>query len=286
LSRPFTTYVGIDLGGARGKTTAVATLARREDGVAALEVATRRVGEPWHDESLWEYLSSLGPHAVIAINAPLTAPACARCLEAICPGVSACVDPAVVWLRTEGRALVVGDEAEAEAQGGGAHHRVTTARRSPRARVVPYSHRATELLLCHERGILPQTSVGAATGAVATRAAHLVRRLAAAGFALHERLIEVSAHATVAALFDSRRARGRKRDADPWHTRAEIVEGLGDLGFAPSSRMSREEVLRNDHCFDALIAGYTAYRFCVEGWTMPDPRFAVDGWIWAPPAKR
>src|SRR4051812_37206066 len=74
LNRTFTTYVGIDLGGARGKTTAVATLTRREHGVSVEQVATRRVGEPWHDESLWEYLSSLGPAATIAINAPLTAP--------------------------------------------------------------------------------------------------------------------------------------------------------------------------------------------------------------------
>jgi hypothetical protein len=292
LNRTFTTYVGIDLGGARGKTTAVATLTRREHGVSVEQVATRRVGEPWHDESLWDYLSSLGPAATIAINAPLTAPACVRCVEAICPGVSACVDPAVVWLRTEGRELVLGAESEAEAQvGAPAHHtaRSSPARRTARARVVPYSHRATELVMCHEQGLLPVTAVGSATGAVAARAAHLVRRLGAAGFTINERLIEVSAHATVAALFDRRRARGYKRDADAWHTRAEIVEGLreqGGLGFAPSSRLSREEVLRNDHCFDSLIAAYTAYRWTVEGWTMPDAMFAVDGWIWAPPAKR
>jgi hypothetical protein len=292
LHRSFTTFVGIDLGGARGKTTAVATLTRRDDGVAVEEVATRRTGEPWHDESLWDYLSSLGAagNAAIAINAPLTAPACVRCTEAICPGIAACVDPAVVWLRTEGRQLALGEEESAEQLEVGAthHHRITTARRPARGRVVPYSQRATELVLCHERGILPQTAIGAATGAVAARAGHLVKRLAAAGFALGERVIEVSAHATVAAIFDRRRARGYKRDADPWHTRAEIVEGLavhGGLGFAPSSRMSREEVLRNDNCFDAMVAGYTAYRWTVEGWTLPDPLFAVDGWIWAPPSR-
>jgi hypothetical protein len=191
----------------------------------------------------------------------------------------------VVWLRSAGRELVVGTEAESLEMGAPAHHRVATARRGSRLRVVPYAQRATELILCHERGVLPQTAIGGATGAVAARAAHLVKRLAAAGFALNERVIEVSAHATVAALFDRRRARGYKRDADPWQTRAEIVEGLTDLAFAPQSRLSREEVLRNDNCFDATIAGYTAYRWAAEGWTMPDPLFATDGWIWAPPAK-
>jgi hypothetical protein len=108
------------------------------------------------------------------------------------------------------------------------------------------------------------------------------------GFTLHENLIEVSPQATVAALFDRRRARGYKRDADPWHTRAEIVEQLGDLGFAPSSRLSREEVLRNDHCFDALVAAYTGYLWARDGWTMPEPAdvFATDGWVWAPPPRR
>ena len=281
--------MGIDLGGARGKTTAVATLTRRDDGIAVDEVATRRVGEPWHDESLWDYLSSLGSSTVLAINAPLTAPACVRCVEAICPGVAACVDPAVVWLRSAGRELVIGTEAESIEMGAPAHahHRIAPVRRNARLRVVPYAQRATELILCHERGVLPQTAIGAATGAVAARAAHLVKRLAAAGFALNERVIEVSAHATVAALFDRRRARGYKRDADAWQTRAEIVEGLavqGGLAFAPQSRLSREEVLRNDNCFDATIAGYTAYRWAAEGWTMPDPMFATDGWIWAPPS--
>jgi len=285
VQRPFTTYVGIDLGGARGKTTAVATLARHGDGVWVERVATRHGGEPWHDDTLWDYLSQLGPSAAVAVNAPLTAPACVRCREAICPGVEDCVDPAVVWLRTAGRELLVGAEAAEVQIGGPAHARTSTARRSARSRLVPYSHRGTELVLCHERGLLPLTAIGASQGAVAARAGHLVRRLAAAGFALHERVIEVSAPATVAALFDRRRARGYKRDADPWHTRAEIVEGLCDLGFAPSSRLSREEVLRNDHCFDALVAGYTGYLWARDGWTLPDDVFAADGWIFAPPSR-
>jgi hypothetical protein len=156
------------------------------------------------------------------------------------------------------------------------------------SRLLPYSHRATEVVLCHDQELLPVTALGAATGLIAARASQLRRRLAGTGYTLHHNLIEVSPHATVAALFDRRRARGYKRDADAWHTRAEIVEQLTDLAFAPSSRLSREEVLRNDHCFDALIAGYTAYLWARDGWTLPEPAdvFETDGWVWAPPPRR
>ena len=97
---------------------------------------------------------------------------------------------------------------------------------------------------------------------------------------------KVSPRATVHALFGRRRARGYKRDADPWQTRAAIVEELGErLRFAPSSRLAREEVLRNDHGFDALLAGYTAYLWAIEGWPLPEGPFADDGWVFVPATR-
>jgi hypothetical protein len=153
-----------------------------------------------------------------------------------------------------------------------------------RARLVPYAHRATEATLV-ERGLWPISRLGGTNSPIAARAQHLARRLAAAGFTLHHNLIEVSPLATITAMLGPRIARGRKRDADPWHTRAEILTRLGDLGFAPSSRLAREEVLRNDHCFDAVISAYTAYRWGHDGWEMPADGaavFATDGWIWTP----
>jgi hypothetical protein len=294
VRRPFTRFLGIDLGGARGKTTAVAELTVRAGSAGEMvwvqDVATRRAGEAWRDETLWEHLAGPTTGTVIAIGAPLTQPACTRCVVPACPGVAACEDPAVIWMRTEGRALAEGEVAGSVAapatfvsspSHGGGHG-------SGRSRLLPYAHRATEIVHCHDHEILPVTALGAATGLIAARASQLKRRLAGNGFTLNENLIEVSPHATVAALFDRRRARGYKRDADPWHTRAEIVEQLGDLAFAPSSRLSREEVLRNDHCFDALVAAYTGYLWAREGWTMPEPAdvFAADGWVWAPPPRR
>jgi hypothetical protein len=283
VSRTFTTFVGIDLGGARGKTTAVAQISRGADGRAAVQsISTRHRGEPWIDETLLAYVEGLGDDVVVAIDAPLTGTACARCVVPACPGVEACVDPAVVWLRTTGRML--GEESVAgQAVHGSAV--VSRAPARPRLRVQPYAHRATELVLCYDRGLIPSSAVGASVGLVAQRAQHLRRRLLRAGFALHQNLLEVSPQATIAALFDRRRARGYKRDADPWETRAEIVERLDDLEFAPQSRLAREDALRNDHCFDALIGAYTAYLWARDGWELPDPSspFDVDGWIWTPP---
>jgi hypothetical protein len=62
-----------------------------------------------------------------------------------------------------------------------------------------------------------------------------------------------------------------------------ILERLGDLAFAPRSRMAREDVLQNDHCFDAVISAYTAYRWARDGWESPTDWLADDGWIVAPP---
>ncbi len=292
--RHFTSFVGIDLGGARGKTTAVTHMTSGDGRARVLSVSTRHAasargdgGEPWIDSTLLEFVTQLGDDVVVAINAPLTSPACARCVVPACPGVDDCVDPAVVWLRTEGRSLT--EDATVSAAALGTHPMRRDAPRSRdhgRARLQPYAHRATEIVLCYERGLIPPSQLGSAVGLVAARAEHLRRRLVRAGFALNQNLLEVSPAATIAALFDRRRARGYKRDADPWETRAALIEQLDDLEFAPQSRLAREDALRNDHCFDALIAAYTAFLWAREGWTMPETPFADDGWIWVPPRAR
>ena len=281
VKRAFTRFLGVDLGGGRGKTTAVAELRMGAAGVEVVEVATRSSRQPWTDELL---VQRLGAHAdratVIAIDAPLTQAACNRCERPVCPGMEACADPAVAWLRTEGRALVRDVAAEA----GGTRARTTTAPRlAPQARLAPYAHRATDVVMTYGRGLLPLAALGAIHGAIAARAGQLRRRLRGLGFELHANLLEVSPAATVAALCGPRFARGYKRDADPWRTRAVVLERLDDLAFAPQSRMAREDVLQNDHCFDAVIGAYTAYLWARDGWTTPDGCFTDDGWIVAPP---
>lgn len=303
MTSGYTTFIGIDLGGARGKTTAVARLSVSDTDarpVAVEEVTTRRReangGEhPWCDDVLLAYLSTLDPGScAIAVNAPLTMPACVRCQLAVCPGQDVCEVDSVVWLRSEGAEMVA--QAFLEDRDRIAAIPMTTSfaersamRRAPRtrSRIAPYTHRVCEVRMHHERGLLPRGHLGMSTSPIAARASHLRRVLAGRGFSFNDNLIEVSPRATVHALFGERQARGYKRDADPWETRAAIVEALDDMRFAPTSRLSKEEVLRNDHCFEALLSAYTGYLRERDGWTLPDDAdpdmLAADGWIWAPP---
>jgi predicted nuclease with RNAse H fold len=279
LKRAFSRFIGVDLGGGRGKTTAIAEIRSGPGGAQVIEVATRSGRLPWTDDTLLGRLMTASPaEAVIAIDAPLTQAACGRCERPVCPGMEACADPAVIWLRTEGRALV--RMVAAETVGGGSRPRPAF---TAQARLAPYAHRATEIVMTYERGLLPLSAIGHTSGAIAARAGQIRRRLRGLGFELHANLLEVSPTATVAALCGPRAARGYKRDADPWQTRAQILERLDDLSFALQSRMAREDVLQSDHCFDAVLSAYTAYLWARDGWPTPDGCFTDDGWIVAPP---
>lgn len=294
MTRPgFQNFIGIDLGGAKGKSTAIAILRRSDTGDARVESILMRAedGSPWADDTLLEFLRTYSPSdTAIAINAPLTAPACVRCTLTRCPGYQECSDPATVWLRTIGQELhlesVLSD-----------HNRIAAMPQSsgfrqpapvPAAalqRLPPYTHRCTEVELHYTRGLLAKEHMGQSSWAIASRAAHVRKVLAGAGFVINEALLEVSPRCTIQALFSENEARSYKRDADPWQTRAAIVEGMDALSFSQGSRLSREEVLRNDNCFDALVCGFTGFLWARDGWTMPaDGPFDVDGWIWAPPS--
>jgi hypothetical protein len=305
MARPYSTFIGIDLGGSRGKSTAVARLrwdARTGSTAWVEEVSTRhRGGDPWCDGALVDYLASLGAGVVVAIDAPLTVPACLRCQVASCPGYRACDVPATVWLRTVGEELQAGtlarsvekDRDRVAAFPSSSSRSFGAGSSSPppisKQRLAPYTHRCTEVLLHYTRDLVPRENLSQGVGPVSARAAHLRRVLAGHGFELNRNLLEVSPRGTVHALFGRRRARGYKRDADPWNTRAQIIEELGQrMRFAASSRLSKEEVLRNDHCFDALLSGFTAVLWAQEEWQLPhggEP-FASDGWIWVPPEQR
>jgi len=280
VQRSFSRFVGVDLGGGRGKTTALAELRSGSNGAEVIEVATRSAAKQlWTDDTLINRLGEPSSDRVIAIDAPLTTTACNRCEIPVCPGMESCAVPAVVWLRTTGRAMV--QEVAAEQMGSSPQR--PRLQHAAQARLAPYSHRATDVVMTYQRGLLPVSQLGTANSTITARAGQLRRRLRGAGYTLHENLLEVSPAATISVLCGERAARGYKHDADPWRTRAMILERLTDLSFAPQSRMAREEVLGNDHCFDAVISAYTAYRWAREGWEQPEGVFTDDGWIFAPP---
>lgn len=289
------TFLGVDLGGGKGKNTAVARLALAGDVLEVLEVGTSPpgLGHPWFDDQLVEYLGEHRSSAVVAIDAPLTLTACVRCREAVCPGLAACADPSVVWFRTTGSELIAEahaadrDRIAAVPANGKICSQAGAAPPAPRKpHITPYTQRATEVVLHRRHGIIPRETLGQGMGPLTARAAHLVRALGRFAYVLNENLIEVYPKATLHKLWGQKVARSYKRDSDTWRTRAVVLESLrGTLEFSAKSGLSREACLQNDHCFDAVICAYTAYLWARDGWQLPaDGRdvFAVDGWIFAP----
>ncbi len=109
MRRRFQRFLGVDLGGGKGKTTAVARLEIvGDDLLEVVEVGTAKpeTVTPWYDDLLLDYLALHAKDAALAIDAPLTLPACVRCREPVCQGLTACVDPAIVWFRTEGEQMI------------------------------------------------------------------------------------------------------------------------------------------------------------------------------------
>jgi predicted RNase H-like nuclease len=291
----YQTFLGVDLGGGKGKNTAVARLELvGENVLEVLDVGTTHDKQPWYDESLIEYLGAHARGAMCAVDAPLTLTACVRCRESVCPGMTACVDPTIVWFRTEGAELIarsaVADRdriAAVPANGklGPAYSPAAPSSKKPPT--TPYTQRATEVVLHRRHGIMPRETLGQGMGPLTARAAHLTRALARFDYRLHENLIEVYPKATLQMLWGRKVAQAYKREVDTWDTRARVLESLrGRVEFGRRSRLAKEAVLSNDHCFDAVICAYTGYLAATQGWTLPERDrdvFKVDGWIFTPP---
>lgn len=270
-ARNFVHVLGIDLGGGKGKKTALATL--RVDGPAAtvVDIAPRNGALPFYDAALVETIRQYGDETLLCIDAPLTLPPCLRCTVTLCPGQPACVDPSVV----EMRALA--------AEGEPARGRDSRRGKPP---ITPYTQRATEVHLAHRLGILAREGLGQGTGPLAARAAHLVRALADR-FRLNENLIEAYPKATLSMLGLATPFKKHLRERE---TRARILEALsGELRFGPG--VWRERCIQSDHLFEAVICAFTGFLWARDGWILPpaaEPRDEEarlrDGWIWTPPA--
>ena len=258
----FTRFIGVDLGGGKGKKTALAVLERTRTGVLVTRLSPRAKEAPLYDGILVATLRGLGQNAVICVDAPLTLPPCLRCTEPVCPGQPACVDSEVISMR---------ELASREPQEGRDHRRGKPA-------VTPYTQRATDLYL-RSRGVLARETMGQSMGPVAARAAHLVRALAPA-FRLNDNLIEVYPRATLE-LLGFREPYKKRVDR-----RIDILASLRDMSFGPG--IWREECRQSDHIFDAVLCAYTGYLRTRDGWRISTPADdAVDpqGWIWVPPLR-
>ena len=260
MGEPFTRFIGVDLGGGKGKKTALAVLERGREGVTVTRLSPRPKEAPLYDAALVSTLLALREKAVLCIDAPLTLPPCLRCTEPACPGQAACVDWEVVSMR---------ELASREPRDGRDHRRGKPV-------VTPYTQRATDLYL-RSRGVLARETMGQAMGPVAARAAHLVRALGP-GFRLNDNLIEVYPRATLE-LLGFREPYKKRIDR-----RIEILASLRELSFGPG--VWREECRQSDHVFDAVLGAYTGYLRARDGWsisTLAGDPVNPQGWIWVPP---
>jgi predicted nuclease with RNAse H fold len=260
MEKAFTRFIGVDLGGGKGKKTALAVLERGRDGVVVTHISPKAKEAPLYDTALVSALLSRAENAVVCIDAPLTLPPCLRCTEPVCPGQAACVDAEVLTMLGFATPDV----------GAGRDHR----RGKPV--ITPYTQRATDLYL-RSRGIRARETLGQAMGPLAARAAFLVRALGGR-FRLNHNLIEVFPRATLELL--GFREPYRKRV----DRRIDILAALGDLSFGPG--VWREHCRQSDHIFDAVVCAYTGYLRTRDGWQLPtaagDP-IDPQGWIWIPP---
>lgn len=269
-ARHFIHTLGVDLGGGKGKKTALATLRSDEQGATIVEIAPRAGALPLYDSMLVEAIRSHGDDTLLCVDAPLTLPPCLRCEVPVCPGQDECIDSSVVEMRAITAASTTGERY-----------------RRGKPSITPYTQRTTEVYLAHRLGIVPREAMGQGTGPLAARAAHLTRALADR-FRLNDNLLEVYPKGTLAALGF---VRPYKKHLKERETRAEILEALSpELRFGPG--VWRELCIQSDHLFDAVICAFTGYLWARDSWTLPEPLSGgntlpnarrLDGWIWMPP---
>lgn len=298
----FRRFIGISLGGGRGKTTAVARIELGEAG-ASLVLAEARVRRehrgggapqaddddtgPFRDRVLLAYLDQwIDEHSAVGVDAPLSLPPCVPC-QLACPGIDACEVPAVAWMRTHASSL-----------------QIRRGRSDPsKPLVTPYTQRPTELLLEHAT-LQPRETLGQGMGPLAARATYL-RRATSPRLRLNENLLEVHPRASLIRLFgaDAERWTRRGETAGTWKQRRTLLTALSEgLEF---DRVWPELVVRNVHVFHAVVCAFTVYLWAKEAWTGPEDfmapdgdaalsdaleqlreRWLLDGWIWVPPKAR
>ncbi len=292
----FRRFIGVALGGGRGKSTAVARLELHPDGAPPelmVTEATVREGhrgsgparaEPTHppgvgylrDEDLVAYLRRWADDfTLVACDAPLTLPPCSTC-GLSCPGTAACAVPDVTQMR-----------AMAERRGGARGRKPT---------VTPYTQRLPELVLAAE-GLPVREALGQSAGPLTARAARL-RRMMSPTLRLHENLIEVEPRGALVRMFGAKAARAARvgAQADVRMARARMLEDLRHrLRFR---HVWPELVVRSRPVFRSVITAFVGSMWAREPWAPATqvhdsalaeavarrgPAWLAGGWIWIPP---
>lgn len=247
-------YVGIDLGGRKGKTTMISCLSSSRG--RAIVDAIYQV--PSNDDEYVVNFLKMGEVQIVGIDSPLRFPICVRCTLRDCPGAGKCkVSITKEILRMEGN---------------------------------PYTQRLVEIYLQKLEGIKPIQTM--ALGQIVSRATHLLRRLRTEGFPM-EKVIEIYPKASLLCLskvkgLDSeefkRAVRNYKRKGEGARWRRLMIKYLKPrIDF---SKFEKDCTTSHDK-FDAVIAGLTAYLF-EKGLTIgaPNEMFEQDGWIYLPNYER
>lgn len=189
----FKTFIGVDLGGGKGKTTALCRLRvplRPTPGVEVV-VEDQGAGSCFYDESLIDYLLRYADGAVLAIDAPLSLPVCVRCTLPQCPGADACDVSTVAWFRERDAKKRTLEENTGT---------VPDSRLRGKPRYTPYTQRASEVVLHEDHGITPRETLGQGMGPLTARMAYL-RHALSDRYRLHHNLLEVYPKATLTQLF-------------------------------------------------------------------------------------
>lgn len=261
-------FIGVSLGGARGKTTAIARLEWRQDGrplvlvEARIKSGHRGSGEEglqsakedkgaslgyFRDSALLEYLRQWpAQENVLAMDVPMRLPPCIGC-QRICPGSEDCEVPQVVWMRSMAQRLLP-RSAKSDKE---------------KPQFCPYSERPADLLHAY----FSCSGVDALTTAVgpqAARAQYLQQRLHP-DYRQHHNWVEVSPRTAIAramgAELELRTRRGSYEEL--WLARREVllkaIDGLVIEGVWP------DLVARNVHVFRALVSAWLAHRWHVKG---------------------
>ncbi len=233
----FKQIVGLDLGGGRGKSTAVAILDLTSERPTLVSASVKNsLGQPWRDDELTALLSRESQTTLICLDAPLSLPPCMQCSREHCPGVPACPDPAVERMRAM---------APGKGKGG-------------KPRFSPYTQRPQDLELLLA-GLPVTGAMDASRGPLSARTHHMLKRLSG-GYRPGANLIEVPLPAALQVWFGKKAAQACRRSGSLWNSRAAILEAFGtQIAFA----VWRDPILTHGHIFSAVscaVAGLTWWR--------------------------